>query len=424
MPLEERLRDQLSRHPRAVVTGVAGGAVVLLVVAVGLAIAVFRNALPTGDASPIPSASAKPSAPPSSTSPEPSATPPADDLLLQVSVDGLRMRATASTSADVVRSLDRGEVVRVRSGPVEAAGYAWYEVIDLDSQIGWVAMGDGGALWLEAVPAEPATSELLLRFRRDGGVTPRSLTDNPVFPPDLSVTADGRVVLGWPSSLVRQLSPSGLAQLQRDVLDLPLLHQTADYDVEHLPNAPDVGPPHEVGFNTFTLGEGTAQVVVTAVAWLGEEDGVYWVPSPERRVLEELAIHLLDLEAWLGPAAWSEPVARPYVSGSYLFWLEPPSDTPAGLDAPSVTGAAWPFEGPIEQIGDPVGQARCGYLDLGQAFETLRLMRELGVRTDAFGDDRQLSLDGVGAGSFATDAGWSYFFLTPRSPDGYPSCAD
>jgi hypothetical protein len=212
--------------------------------------------------------------------------------------------------------------------------------------------------------------------------------------------------------------------VQHEVLDLPLLHQSADYDVQHLPDAPDVGPPHEVGFNTFTLGEATERTIVTAVAWLGEEDGVYWVPSPERRVLEEVATHLLDVEAWLGPAAWSEPVARRYVSSRYLFWLEPPSDTPPGVNAPSVTGVAWPFEGLIEQFGDPVGPARCGYLDLGQAFETLRLMRVLGVQTYAFGGDRQLSLDGVGAGSFATDAGWSSFVLTPLSPDGYPSCAD
>lgn len=324
-----------------------------------------------------------------------------------------------------MRSLDRGEVVRVVSGPVDAEGYAWYEVVDLDSESGWVAMGDGSASWLEAVPSDPATSPLLLRFRRDGAVTPRMFSDMPVFPPDLTLTADGRVVMGWVNSLVRELSPSGLAQVQRDVLVLPLLQESADYDVEHLPGAPD-GPPHEVGFNTFTLGEGTARVVVTAVAWLGEEDGVYWVPSAERRVLEELAIHLLDVESWLGAAAWSEPVARPYVSGSYLFWIEAPMDMPPALevDVPSVTGAAWPFDGPIEQFGGPVGQARCGYLDLGQAFETLRLMRELGVPTGVYGDDGQLSLDGVGFGTIGTDAGWSTFQLTPRSPDGYPSCAD
>ena len=336
------------------------------------------------------------------------------------------MRATASTSADIVRTLDRGEVVRVMSGPVEAAGYTWYEVVDLDSERGWVATGDGGPPWLEAVPVEPTTSELLVRFQRDCDVTPRSMSGGIVFPPDLTLTADGRVVLGWTSPVVRQLSPSGLAQLQRDVLDLPVLQDSADYSLERLPNIPDP-PGHGVCINSFWLGEGAARVVVTAVHWMGQEEGVYWVPSPERRALDELAIHLLDVEAWLGPAAWSEPVGRRYVGSSYLFWLEPPFDTPPPPEvvAPSVTDAAWPFDGPIAQFGEPVGQARCGYLTLGQAFETLRLMRVLGVPASTFGEtSRQLSLDGLGSGTFATDAGWSYFLLTPRSRDGYPGCAD
>jgi hypothetical protein len=211
--MQARFHDQLRRHPRAVGIAVVGGAVVLLAFAVGLAIAAFRAGLSTGEASLVPSASAIPSA--SSTSEvSPSSRPPgptaavipytADDALLQVSVAGLRMRATSSTGADILRSLDRGEVVRVMSGPVEADGYEWYEVIDLDSGSGWVAIGSGGEQWLEAVPAEPATSELLLRFRRDGGVSPRSESDIPVWPPDLTLTADG----ARPPRVVRQRCPS------------------------------------------------------------------------------------------------------------------------------------------------------------------------------------------------------------------------
>ena len=54
------MRDQLNRHPRAVAAGVIGGALILLVVAAGLAIAVFTGAQPVGEASPIPSASVSP----------------------------------------------------------------------------------------------------------------------------------------------------------------------------------------------------------------------------------------------------------------------------------------------------------------------------------------------------------------------------
>jgi hypothetical protein len=177
--------------------------------------------------------------------------------------------------------------------------------------------------------------------------------------------------------------------------------------------------------NAFWLGEGASQVEVAAAGWLGEEEGVYWVPSPERRTLDELATNLLDIESWLGPAAWSEPVARPYVGGSYLFWLEPPVDPqPPDYDAPSAEGRSWPFDGPVEQFGEAVGEARCGYLTAGQAFETLRRMREWGVPMQAIGEGAAhlLALDGFGTGSFKTDAGLFYPWFTARSPDGYPSC--
>lgn len=430
--MQARLRDQLRRHPRAVGAGVVGGAVVLLAVAIGLAIAVFRGPLSTGDASALPSASAIPSA--SSTSePSPSSTPPepsasvipyaADDPLLQVSVDGLRMRATAGTSADIVRSLDSGEVVRVMSGPVDADGFVWHEVVDLDSRIGWVAMGSGGQPWLEAVPAEPATSPLLLRVERACDVVELDMFD--WRPADVTLSADGRFVLI--SGVVRQLSPAGFDQLQRDALQLPALQASAEYKLEPRPGAPD-GPGHGTCSNRFTLGEGTSKVVVTATNWQGdEEEALYLLPAPERRALDALALHLLDVEAWLAPAGWSDPAARRYVSSSYRFALTANGSTPPSyVDAPPVAGVPWPFDGPIEQFGEPLGAARCGYLDLGQAFETLRLMRQWGVHPLANEVDPAplLTLDRFGYGNFTTDAGWFSFWLTPRSPDGYPSCSD
>jgi hypothetical protein len=69
--------------------------------------------------------------------------------LLRVSIDGLRLRAGASTDTDVILGLQRGEIVRVISGPALGSGYAWYEVVRADQQSGWVAMGGGNDPWLE-----------------------------------------------------------------------------------------------------------------------------------------------------------------------------------------------------------------------------------------------------------------------------------
>jgi hypothetical protein len=148
------------------------------------------------------------------------------------------MRATASTGADVNRSFDRGEVVRVMSGPVEADGYAWYEVVDLDSRVGWVAMGGGGQPWLATVPSDPTTSELLLRLERACHAVELG---SPVVPADVALSADGRFVLI--SGVVRQLNPSGFAQVQRDVLELPALEATGTYLLEPRPGAPEA-PGH------------------------------------------------------------------------------------------------------------------------------------------------------------------------------------
>jgi hypothetical protein len=430
--MRSRLRDHLTRHPRLVTIG-AIGAVVILGVAVGLAIAALRDAPVAGDATQIPSASGSPNSSETpaaslhstSETPEPTATPPlipyvADAQLLQVDTDGLRMRASAGTSAEVLRTLERGEVVRVQSGPVDADGYPWYEVVDLDSRIGWVAMGGGAQPWLATVPAGAATSPLLLRFERGCDAFEIGMTG---FPADVTLSADGRVVV-W-SSFVRQLNPAGLARVRQEVLQLPVLQATAMYQVEPRPGVPEA-PGHGACINRFTLGEGAERVVVSAINWQGDqEEATYYLPAPERRALDELAMHLADIEAWLGPSAWTEPLARRYISSSYQLWIYPQSGAPPSyVDAPSVSGAVWPFDGPIEQFGGTDPQQRCGYLDSGQAFETLRVMRLRGVRAEAAGVDppRVLSLDGFGSGSFSTEGGWFSFWLTPRSPDGYPSC--
>jgi hypothetical protein len=54
--------------------------------------------------------------------------------------EGLNMRAEPSTSADSVGSLSAGTVLEIQSGPIEADGYIWWEVIVSDTgEAGFVA---------------------------------------------------------------------------------------------------------------------------------------------------------------------------------------------------------------------------------------------------------------------------------------------
>lgn len=422
-----------SRPSRRAVAIAATAALAVIAGSIVAAVLLSRHApsVGIGDSTTSPTGAATTSANPSASEPGPAVSVipyPAGAQLLQVTVPTLRMRAAATTTADVVRSFDLGEVVRVVSGPVEADGYSWYEVIDLDSHVGWAAMGGGSAPWLDTVPPDPATSTLLLSLERtcEAGIRDIGI---PVVPADVAVMADGRVILI--TGVVRQLSPAGLAQIQRDVLAMPSLQTSAEYLLEPNPAAPPA-PGHGACIHHFRVGEGPNAVVVNAWNWQGDvEETAYWLPAPERHALDDLTMHLFDIEMWLGPPAWSEP-ARRYVSDSYSFWLERSGDA-APPDTPSLAGAAWPFDGPIEQFGDPVREsavaeavARCGYLNLGEAFETLRLMRQRGVTAFMYSGEnpRELALDGFGSGSFSTDAGFFTFWLTPRSPDRYPACPD
>ena len=88
--------------------------------------------------------------------PPPAAAPPVTGFAvgdrLQVSTRVLRFREGASTKTAILRGLTRGEVVQVISGPAYAGGYIWYQVVDTNDQIGWVAMGGGTTPWMVLVP--------------------------------------------------------------------------------------------------------------------------------------------------------------------------------------------------------------------------------------------------------------------------------
>jgi hypothetical protein len=373
----------------------------------------------SGDGSPsasvVPTAEPMPSSTADRPSPAPSAAFTVDDIV-QVTVDGLRMRGSADAQAPVVAGLESGEVARVVAGPATAGGYDWYEVIDLDSRRGWVASGNDDGPWLISLSGDPEQSGVLLAFDYWCEMNP------PIHQPSLRLMADGRIIvskhpLGEDGWRTWQLNGAGLDQVQRRVLDAPTLQHSGEYYHERRPDTPD--PPGHGGCGYhFVRGAGADQIVVRSANWDGdEEEAAYYLPSPERRELDGLANDLRDLEGWLGADAWLEPSPRRYIASTFLLASAAQEGEP-GQSLPSSAGVDWPFDGAIEQFGDPLddlGQLRCGYLDRGETFETLRLLRELDVA---------VPIDGLTGFRLTSDDGQTSFLLTPRSPDGSPGCDD
>lgn len=56
-----------------------------------------------------------------------------------VTDNGLNMRASASTSADIVTTLAQGQQVSIIGGPQDADGFAWWQIELEDGTQGWVA---------------------------------------------------------------------------------------------------------------------------------------------------------------------------------------------------------------------------------------------------------------------------------------------
>jgi hypothetical protein len=114
-----------------------------------------------------PAASAPPSAPPAST--VASAIPVASGGVLapgtyaRVSVDGLKIRTAAKTTATAIGALFFSDVVLVRSDAGESGGYHWYEVETVQTfndthLVGFIAGAKGGESYLEAMPGPPSPS--------------------------------------------------------------------------------------------------------------------------------------------------------------------------------------------------------------------------------------------------------------------------
>lgn len=356
-------------------------------------------ASPTQPASETPAASDEPQ-------PEPEAIGPGD--VVQVVADGLQLRSAAGTGSDVVGGLERGAVARVESEPVDSDGFTWYEVVDLDSNRGWVAAGDDEDAWLAGLSDQP-DGELVLRYEVFGHVSPA------VSMPLVTVMDDRRVIMGDGSTgwSLWHLTDAGFDRLSQDVLESPYLQTSAEYEPV-LQEGVTEGPAHGAGLYLFTIGTEGEPIVVRSVQWFGEaEEAAFFVPSPERRALEGVATGLNTLDEALGEDAWvGDPLT--YVGDRYMVWVgrgsgEEPPGTPQ-VDAGAVLETT--SLGNLDDL--PTGLA-CADITLAEAFELARLLR---------GPDSRLDVDRYSYATFATDDAWFSVSLSPKTPDGFPGCAD
>lgn len=174
--------------------------------------------------------------------------------------------------------------------------------------------------------------------------------------------------------------------------------------------------------HTFTAGQGDAQVVVTSVQWLGDdEESTYYVPSPEREQLDRLAQDLRDPEGLVGADAWAGPAAA-YEATEYMLFLTPYRDVPP-YDTADVSEIRLPVEGPLDEYGvvasgSDLPVTRCGLISHAEAAAIAQDLAATGFEQVGLDQVTSASLDWA-EGSGAVD-----LVLLPRMPDAYPPCAD
>jgi hypothetical protein len=186
-----------------------------------------------------------------------------------------------------------------------------------------------------------------------------------------------------------------------------------------------------IGFSsptwTFTVGGGSNPVVVTSGAWMGNEvEAQGFVPSPEREELDRLAHLLASVSDWVTADGWASADWAAYEATSHLLWVTVwtgSESTPIPDGLPSVVGAAWPFEGPIEEFGDVVAtnlsSGRCGYLDSSQTTDLVTILTGLGIDPPT-----RSRVDSQAPVDLAIETGWVDVYLSPRTVNGFPACAD
>lgn len=386
--------------------------------AIGLALATVACGSADIEATPSPSApgataSPEPTEPPATTpgSAAPSASASGGDAyaigtVIQVLADSIRLRETPDTDADIAGAMLRDMTSTVIGGPTESDGYTWFEV-DGPSGTGWVATGDSEDRWIVGVP-DFERAGLAFRFRYMCDVTP------PLVPPALTVTADRDVILtsgpdvgGWQ---IGRLTPEAFSDLMA-FAEHPALQRSAEYRPELRADAGEP-PGHGLCVYQFTLGAPDDRVHVTSVSWFGdEEESAYYVPSPERRALDELARQLMLGRDLFADADWEQPPTA-YEAEHFLVWIwtdaaSPTPGSPALADLGPLTD--------LTTFGEPIRSGRCGYLDRAAAEE---------LRAAFAGSPTPMAPNDVSYLTVETESGWANIVTSPITLDGFPTCGD
>lgn len=383
----------------------------LLVAALTLAACGDASGSTVADPSVTLSSSASPAAtgPAATGTPQATAGAPATGDVLMVVVDELRLREAAGTDAPIVGSLQRGAIVRAREGPVDAGGFRWYEVVDTTGRSGWAADGDATDRWLSSL-ASTDEPEPRLSFEYGCDVV------GPLVLPTVVLLADDRVVhAGTDGSWdVRRLSLTGAAHMTENVLQSPYLQTGGEYAPVLRPGAEP--PGHGACVWKFTLATSGEPIIVTSVSWFGDqEEHTFYEPSPEREALDAIARRLISIDTILDEAAWEAAGWLPLVPADYIFWVAP-ADVPTADPAPMLDPALLGL-GDLASYGEPAGSGRCGTIEVGQAFDLVRMLNEGGAEPD-------VHMNALTFSGFRTADGWMSYALTPMLPGGRPQCSE
>lgn len=326
--------------------------------------------------------------------------------VVQVVADELRIRPQPGTAGEATDSLERGAVVRIEEGPTDADGYAWYRVVGLDGEAGWVAAGDASDAWLGSTPTSSAGRLIELDYGCD--------VLGPVRMPTTTIFDDGTVIATVPGGgtlELARLTTGGLATIRADLIDLPALQRSAEYVPVPLPGAEP--PGHGACHYRFTVGPDPDPIVVRSISWFGdEEEREFYEPSPERRILDAVAANLIAVRSVLDDALWVDNRGLPYVGTEYTLWL-----TTAGGARPQATveyedlGLASPWR----ELGDARGEGRCAVVSIATAFRVVAALRAGGY---------EAGLDGLSSGDARDAEEGIGLLMAPRTPLGRPACDD